>query len=727
MRILKVLSLYNNKIGKVANLEDLPYLQNLNLNKNNISDTRGAANLPLLAELYLGENSLTEFDTKLVEGRNILRLYLARNEFVNIANEITNLGNCLSDARSWFKDLEKESIENFEVKLMLVGNGRVGKTSILRRLFQERFDPKEDSTHGIQLYDQEVKPEFCDQPLRIQAWDFGGQEIYHATHRLFMQSRALYFALWDWTTENQAFATEQIAGEAVRFRNYKLTYWLDHARALSWQSPLMVVQNKIDQDQRKWPKYLNQLQERYNVINFHHVSAATGEGISVLKSAMLEAFRKMPEFGMKTPKQWLKIKEKLLELKLDHKTIGFNQYQTICQAEDLDSASTNSLIRFLHNTGNLFYQPYLFKNQIILDQEWALEGLYAVFERGPFYKMLKYAGGRTSLDALAWPWKKYDLNTRKVFLSMMENCEICFKVTEDERDPEYIITEFLPDKKDDKVSSFWKDASENELFLRYQTNFFHPAFISRFIARAGRLAKSFDHIWRNGIWITFENAHALIEAFPDDHKMLVRVKGEPGALLLYMIHSAFKEIFYEPDTVNMEVSLAGKEYLRYKAVKDGKTKGMKKNLTNSHQMVDSDKVDFFSDVLDARSEDEVKRLVDIVPKPRMKASASSAELTEVLTVEALKTLKGKLKSELGNDLKKAIESINSVLQNSERKNQLITIQGRYGTLEKFMNLGKLDFKEYDQNCSQIRSALIDLVDAIGVEEVEVEVAMTHLE
>ena len=722
---LKKIDLNDNNIKEIPNLKYLPNLQHLCINKNNILKTDAVKNMPLLAELQLSENCLVDFDIRLFEGKNMLRLFLSKNKFVNIPSEITNLENCLLDARAWFKDLEQESIENFEAKLMLVGNGRVGKTSILRRLFQDQFDPHEDSTHGIQLYKQEVKMEFFPFPLRIQAWDFGGQEIYHATHRLFMQSRALYLVLWDWATEHQAFSTENIAGEPVQFRNYELTYWLDHARSLSWQSPLIVVQNKIDQHQRKWPKHLNELQERYNVISFYHVSAATGEGMPVLLSAVLEEFRKMPEVGMKTPGQWLRVKGKLLALKAGNQTIDFSLYQAICQEEGLKTASINALIRFLHNTGNLFYQSDLFQNQIILDQEWALEGMYALFQRGPFYKQLKFSGGRTSLDVLEWPWQNYDLNTRKIFLSMMESCEICFKITEDERDPEYIIMEFLPDQKDDKVASFWEKSTENELYLKYQTNFFHPAFISRFIARAGRLAKSFDHIWCNGIWITFENAHALIEAYPDEHQIQIRVKGEPGILLLYLIHNAFREIFYEPDSVQMNVSVAGKDFLRYQELKDGKVKGMKKVLSNSHKMVDLEKVEFFSEVLDARSEDDVKQLADIVPKPKIKTS-SITDLTAALSAEALENLNGKLKNELGHDLKKAIESINSILRNGDLKNQLITIQGRYANLEKFMNLGKLDFKEYDQNCSQIRSALIELVDDIEGQDIEMGSAMAYL-
>ena len=93
---------------------------------------------------------------------------------------------------------------------------------------------------------------------------------------------------------------------------------------------------------------MGELQERYNILNFFHISAANGEGMSVLKEAVLQEFCNMPEFGMKTPIQWLNIKEKLTQLKNDHTTIPYSTYQEICKEEKLNPTSQQALIRFLH-------------------------------------------------------------------------------------------------------------------------------------------------------------------------------------------------------------------------------------------------------------------------------------------------------------------------------------------------------------------------------------------
>jgi internalin A len=662
----------------------------------------------------------------LIDRSNAMRFYLAKNPFDNLPSEIANLDNCLEDARAWYYDLDKESVENYDVKLMLVGNGRVGKTSVLKQLFYNKFDPEESSTHGIQLYETNWNIEGFSEPLRINAWDFGGQEIYHATHRLFMQSRALYLALWDAVTEKEPFAVEQIAGQTVHFRNFELNYWLDHARSLSWRSPLLVVQNKMDVHGRQWPTHFEKLQKRYEVTNFFQLSAANGEGVSVLKAALLEEFKKMPEVGMEMPGQWHRIKTKLLDLKKENKTISFQSYQELCEEEGLNTSSTQALIRFLHNTGNLFYQSHIYQNRIILDQEWALDGMYALFQRGPFFKQLEYSGGRTSLSILEWPWQKYDLDTRKIFLSIMENCEICFQITESHIDPEYVITEFLSKERDAKVTNFWDEIAPGELFLRYQTLFFHSAFITRFITRAGRLAENFDHMWRSGIWITYQNAHALIEAFPEEHQIMIRVKGEPGRLLLFLIHQAFKEIFYDSDTVEMEIFTSDQKIVSYREIKDGKKRGAQKVITKSKQLVDLEEVAFFTEVLEAESENEVKReyLVDIVPKPPVKESerVDDGQIDETI----LQNLKAKLKKEIGKGLGQALEQACLVVVDCSLKDELITVQSRYADLMKHYSSGRLKFDEYDQHSNQMRSGLMGIIDRIEKEDLDLNAVFTFI-
>jgi hypothetical protein len=77
-----------------------------------------------------------------------------------------------------------------EGKLILVGRGEVGKTSLVRRLSENEFRGDESKTQGINITNWPLR---CgSKTLRLNVWDFGGQEIMHATHQFFLTERSVY-------------------------------------------------------------------------------------------------------------------------------------------------------------------------------------------------------------------------------------------------------------------------------------------------------------------------------------------------------------------------------------------------------------------------------------------------------------------------------------------------------------------------------------------------------
>jgi internalin A len=66
----------------------------------------------------------------------------------------------------------------YEAKLMLVGEGEVGKSTLIRRLRGEGFAESLDTTHGIELGRLDLPHPNLDEEIRLNSWDFGGQEVY---------------------------------------------------------------------------------------------------------------------------------------------------------------------------------------------------------------------------------------------------------------------------------------------------------------------------------------------------------------------------------------------------------------------------------------------------------------------------------------------------------------------------------------------------------------------
>jgi small GTP-binding protein len=192
-------------------------------------------------------------------------IFLARNPLESPPVEIVKKGT--KAVREYFKSLEGEKQALNEVKVLLVGDGSSGKTSLVKQLRGETFDKNESQTHGININPWEITA--GDKELKIRLWDFGGQEIMHATHQFFLSKRSLYILVLDGRKDE------------------KTEYWLNHIKTFGGDSPVLVVLNKIDEN----PGFdVNRrfLLEKYpNIKGFYKLSCATGKGIDAIKKGLI--------------------------------------------------------------------------------------------------------------------------------------------------------------------------------------------------------------------------------------------------------------------------------------------------------------------------------------------------------------------------------------------------------------------------------------------------------
>jgi internalin A len=123
-----------------------------------------------LAILYLYGNQLTILPPEIVQLSKLEYLLIEGNHLATLPQEIVQLpnlkvirldGNPLTSPpyelavqgmeaiREYFTSLEEGGQTLAEVKIVLMGEGASGKTSLTRCLRGERFDPHETTTHGI--------------------------------------------------------------------------------------------------------------------------------------------------------------------------------------------------------------------------------------------------------------------------------------------------------------------------------------------------------------------------------------------------------------------------------------------------------------------------------------------------------------------------------------------------------------------------------------------------
>jgi formylglycine-generating enzyme required for sulfatase activity/GTPase SAR1 family protein len=157
-----------------------------------------------------------------------------------------------------------------EVKVILLGNGRSGKSSLANVWAKRTFDEHESTTHGIRLWklQMEFKPESGPRPdeseqprVNVNVWDFAGQDLYHGTHRGFLQDNAIYLILCssadhpghdDDTDQTEKVREREEQALGIEDRPRSPRYWYDMVQSLGIHPqtqkspPVLFVHTKWD-------------------------------------------------------------------------------------------------------------------------------------------------------------------------------------------------------------------------------------------------------------------------------------------------------------------------------------------------------------------------------------------------------------------------------------------------------------------------------------------------
>ena len=377
-----------------------------------------------------------------------------------------------------------------DVKVILLGNGRCGKSSLVRKLVDDDFDPHEDSTHGIRLWRHELEFTPVDgnsdeRPTAgLQIWDFAGQDLYHNTHRLFLQSKAIF--LLSYTDHGDGSCPETDAtdddylpeGEDDR---RLLGYWLGQIQSLGKMPgtnrtpPILVVRTKIDRDETE-PRETEEDLSVVSDLERFDVSASSGHGLDRVASWLSEQVAVV--LGTKgrrsLGKGRLQVKQRLQSLIEENDRAADESEKTgkrvppphpilsrsafdelvrsVCPAGP-DHDNPSLLLSLLHRSGFLYYRDAYLPDEIILDQRWAVNGIYGLFNRhSAAWQNLVASGGLFTLTELSeWGWTADGITSseQQTFLRFMISCGICIEYipASEAREPVYLAPHGLASGK----------------------------------------------------------------------------------------------------------------------------------------------------------------------------------------------------------------------------------------------------------------------------------------
>lgn len=519
---------HRNKIKIVpSEISKLKRLKRLNLSNNQLeSISENLATLHKLTYLNLCNNNLTDISEKIANMPSLSEICLDENPFDMLPPEIVARG--ISAIRNFYKELEEKDFL-YEVKLLLVGQGRVGKTCLSNALIEDSYILSDiASTEGININRWIIPKESIvkinpkiQRDFQINIWDFGGQEIYHSTHQFFLTKRSIYLLVTESRKEDS---------------HDDFFYWLNIIKLLGDNSPVMLVLNKCDQPTKELP--FKEFKESFNnLVDFHKISLKAGykDKLEAFKLALTTIASNLPHIGNPLPKVWVDIRNELEELKISGVNyISETEYLEICKKHYRKEESALFLSGYFHDLGVLlhFQDDIDLKDTIFLNHEWLTTGVYKILDDP---KVIEQKG-RFSIEDVKRIWSTDDYRNKiRELISLMKNrkFDLCFELPNNE----YLVPRLLPV---DEVDHEWESSPENTKF-EFRYKFMPKGILTRLIVKLN--SDIYDNkYWRYGVILESDGTRAIIREKYFENKIAIELSGNNKREYLFYIRKVINEI-----------------------------------------------------------------------------------------------------------------------------------------------------------------------------------------
>jgi internalin A len=441
-------------------------------------------------------------------------------------------------SKRFLREKAEAHINLYEAKLILVGEGEVGKTCLMDALAGEPWQ-EHPTTHGI-----EIRPISIDsvgtQEIVLNGWDFGGQRVYRPTHQLFFSSPAVYLVVWKPREgPQQGFVREWIKLIRHREPDAKILVVATHGGPQQRQPD-------IDR-QELWDLFGNE-----TVLDFFHVDSKPDEngqrrGIAELKQAIGHVASKLPEMGRKVPKSFQEARQALAETGETY--LPLNDVYDICRQHDMTNTVASLFTIISHRLGHLIHYEHdpALRDIVILKPDWLTAAISFVLDD----EVTRQNNGLVSFDHLSFIWnnpgrkeeERYETGLHRIFLRLMERFDLSYRVaglsSNEVQNPVSLIAQLVPDNRpEDALQAHWVEHQLSGDIERIQIcqivdeqsgqsanaeGLFYQLIVRLHRYSLGRTNYHDSVHWQRGLVLDHEyNGRALLEHRGNDIRITVR-------------------------------------------------------------------------------------------------------------------------------------------------------------------------------------------------------------
>lgn len=444
---------------------------------------------------------------------------------------------------------EEEKVHLNETKIVFLGDGEAGKSHIIKRIMKDGSplkDFKQDSTPGIAISSKDCFID--DECVKLQIWDFGGQEIMHSMHRFFLTERTLYVIVVNARDNTQ---------------DERAQYWLNNIKSFANGCPVILVLNKMDQNPSAT---LNErlLKNDYpQIAEVIKLSALNDdkESFCYLLNNILKLVKSFDSYAMDFPISWNKIKSTLTEMKENY--IVDPQYREICSNNDVEDEQIQDwLLDWFHDLGisfNYHRKDQLLAGYMVLKPDWITNAIYIILFNGSSKAQNGIMKINDIVALLKHPPKSvknisYNITEMPYILGVMRRFEISYAIDDDK--------EFIPmmcDRNQHEEAEKFLNGDCLEYFMEYEylpNNVLHKLMIKM------RTDLDEQKIWLTGMLLKSRDGNVSALVRMHGKKIEIFIKSKNASV--YQPKEYLSEIRDFLVAINIELNLRAEDTIVYK-------------------------------------------------------------------------------------------------------------------------------------------------------------------
>ena len=456
--------------------------------------------------LDLRSNQITSLPRSILKLSKLSELDLRDNP-IQIPPEILNSQEwpgqpgSLDKLLNFYFGTQESTGDFYESKLLILGDGGAGKTTLANKLQDPRYRLRknEESTEGINILRWNI-----DHPdgnsLRVNIWDFGGQEIYHSTHQFFLTKRSVYVLVADDRREDTDFY-----------------YWLSIIKLLSDNSPVIILKNEKQGRQCA----IDERSLRHEFTSLRPILTAdlaqNDDKLQKLSRTIQTELCQLDHIGTPMPAHWAKIRAVLENISNRHNYISRQEFYGYCRQHGFsDEKEMLAASQFLHDLGIClhFQKVKGLKKVLILKPTWATNAVYKILDS----PNVRQNYGCFTDDTLEEIWDQGDVaEMRDELLLLMMEFGLCYEIPH--KKGNYISPQLLSKER----PAYPWDTTDT-LTLRYEYTFKPKSIFPQFVVATHDKIENQCLVWKHGVVLTDGNTRAEIIEEDRYHKAEIKIR-----------------------------------------------------------------------------------------------------------------------------------------------------------------------------------------------------------